>query len=320
MSMIASPPGVVRHAAPAILTLLVALAALVLLLAPQPAKANVVCSLTTQPVTINFGTSLTASGDIRYTCRSFNTTPTTFTICTGIGNPSFPGTAAQPKLQSGANTLDFNLYVDPAATIAWTKTLPIAQTATVAAGATISGTLTFYGRIPAGQSSPVGTYQAFFFNTVLGFLAAGSQTCVSQLNDLSGLDFSINVTANLAEACNLGIIEAVDFGAPAGFWTEVDAVGSVQVTCPAATSWTLSFDGGQYLDGSERRMRSAGGDYVPYRLYRDTARSQLIPIDGTILGTGTGTVQSNPVYGRVTVAMPPPVGSYSDTVTVVLHF
>lgn len=318
--MIRSLPGPSGRRAPAILMLLAALVALLALLAPQPAKANTVCSLTTQPVTLDFGSSLTASGDVRYTCRSFDPTPRTFTICIGIGNPSYPGTADQPKLLNGANTLDFNVYVDPAATIVWSKTLPIAQSVTIAAGGTISGVLTFYGRIPAGQPSPVGTYQGFFFNTVLGFLAAGSQTCVSQLNDLNGLDFSINITANLAEACNLGIIEAVDFGAPAGFWTEVDAVGSVQVTCPAGTSWALSFDGGQFPDGSERRMRSAGGDHVPYRLYRDSARSQLIPIEGTIAGTGIGAVQSNPVYGRVTMPMPPPVGSYADAVTVVLHF
>jgi spore coat protein U-like protein len=59
---------------------------------------------------------------------------------------------------------------------------------------------------------------------------------------------------------------------------------------------------------------------VPYRIYRDANRSNLIAIDGTIAGTGTGALQQTPIYGRVEPPTPPPVGSYQDFIVVTLSF
>ena len=189
----------------------------------------------------------------------------------------------------------------------------------MAAGATISGSLPFYGRVAAGQRSPVGSYQAFEFNTILGFLASG-QSCRPTLSDLNGVDFTLFVTATVPEACDLGTIEAMDFGTPAGLWTRADAAAAVQVSCPSNVRWTLAFDAGLHVAGSERRMQSEAGDYVAYRLYRDSVRSQPIGVGDTVAGTGNGSVQSIPVYGRIEVLRPPAVGNYSDTVIVVLSF
>lgn len=297
-----------------------ALLLLALLLWPQSARANIVCSLASQPVTLSFGNALTASGEIRYSCRSFNTRSTSFTICASRGTPSYPGTAQQPLMQSGSSTLAFNVYVDSAATRAWTSTNLIVRSVTVAANATITGSLPFYGKIAAGQRSPVGSYQAFLFNSVLGFLSSDGRSCLPNVTDLNGVDFTLFVTATVPEACNLGTIAAMDFGTPAGLWTQADATAAVQVSCPSNVSWTLAFGGGLHAAAGERRMQSGGGDYLAYRLYRDSARAQPIGIDETIAGTGSGAVQSVPVYGRVDVPQPPAVGNYSDTVIVVLSF
>lgn len=297
-----------------------ALLALVLLLWPQPARANVVCSLASQPVTLSFGNALTVSGEVRYTCTSFNTQPTRFTICTSRGTPSYPGTTQQPMMQSGGNVRAFNVYVDPAATSAWTSTNPIARSVTLAAGATITGSLPFYGKIAAGQLSPVGNYQAFLFNSVLGFLASDGRTCRSTLSDLNGLDFTLFVTATVPEACTLGTIAPMDFGRPAGVWARADAAAAVQVSCPSTVGWNLAFGSGLHAMAGERRMQSDNGDYVAYRLYRDSARAQPIGIDEAIAGTGNGAAQSVPIYGRIEVSQPPAVGNYSDTVIVVLSF
>ncbi|MCB5425946.1 spore coat protein U domain-containing protein [Altererythrobacter sp. CC-YST694] len=293
---------------------------LALLFWPQSARANVVCSLASQPVTLSFGNALTANGEIRYTCRSYNTQSTSFTICASRGTASYPGTTQQPLLQSGSNELAFNVYVDSAATSAWTSTNLIARSVTVAAGATITGSLPFYGKIAAGQQSPIGNYQAFFFNSVLGFLTPDGRNCLPNIADLNGLDFTLFVTATVPQACNLGTIAAMDFGTPAGLWTRADAAAAVQVFCPQNVSWQLAFGAGLHAAAGERRMQSEQGDYVTYRLYRDSARAQPIGIDETIAGTGSGAVQSVPMYGRVEVLQPPAVGNYSDTVIVVLSF
>jgi spore coat protein U-like protein len=318
MSIVAFPARLRPHAG-GLALLLAGLIGLAVMLWPEPARANIVCSMDGQS-SIAFGSSSTATGTVRYTCRSFNTTPASFTMCIGIGNPSYPGTVQQPQMQSGANALNFNLYTDAATTNVWTTTSPITQPVTLAAGGVVSGTFTFYGRIPAGQPSPVGSYQAYFFNTVLGFLASGAQSCATNVNDLNGLDFTLFVTGSVADACNLGTIQAIDFGTQTGFWTQADAAGAVQVICPANTSWTLTFDGGLHASGDERRMASASGDQVPYRLYRDSGRTDALAIGGAISGVGTGAVQTSPVYGRVSVAQPPPTGEYADAVIVVLRF
>jgi spore coat protein U-like protein len=94
----------------------------------------------------------------------------------------------------------------------------------------------------------------------------------------------------------------------------------VQLQCPAGRAWTLSFDGGQYPSGQERRMRSAAGEHVHYALYRDAARQDPIDIDGALAGVGTGAVQTSPVYGRARIEELPAIGQYLDVVVVVLRF
>ena len=85
-------------------------------------------------------------------------------------------------------------------------------------------------------------------------------------------------------------------------------------------AWTLKFDGGRNASAGVRRMRSSAGYYVPYRIYRDAGRNNVIVIDGTIAGTGTGAAQTTPVYGRTEPASAPPVGTYQDFIVVTLSF
>ena len=64
---------------------------------------------------------------------------------------------------------------------------------------------------------------------------------------------------------------------------------------------------------------NAGTNYVPYELYRNSARTQVwgqtIGTD-TASGTGTTTYQ---VYGRVP-SLAYPAGNYSDTVLVTVDY
>ncbi|MBM7405982.1 MULTISPECIES: Csu type fimbrial protein [Sphingomonas] len=303
-----------------LLLLLVCMSGLMLLLLPERAQANVVCSANSAG--LNFGSALSASATISYNCTNYDPTPVTFTLCAGIGNPSYPGTADQPKLLNGNQTVNFNLYTDAAGANVWTKNNPITTTVTIAPnGASVSGVFQFFGRIPPGQQAPVGTYTAAFYNTVLGFMQTGVPTCErSGQSGLSGIDFTLSIQASIADTCNLGTIGAVDFGAQPGLWNRVDATGSVQLSCPSARVWALRFDGGRYASGGDRRMRNAAGDHVVYRLYTDAGRNSTLGIDGTINGVGTSAVQSIPVYGRIEAGAPPAIGNYSDFVVVTLSF
>ena len=297
---------------------IVAIAGAVFLLLPGKAEANTVCQVS--PPTLDFGTSLTASGTISWTCRNFEAAPVSFTLCAAIGTPSYPGTAEQPKLVGSSPVLlNFNVYVDSAATQVWNNSTPLTTNVTVAGGGTASGNFIFYGRIPGSQGG-TGSYSAFFYNTVIGFLTAGSTACQRNGPNLFGVDVTISVTANVVEGCTLGTIGDIDFGELAGLQDRIDAAGSVQLVCPPNRGWTLSFDGGRHAAGTERRMQSAAGDLIPYRLYRDPSRSKPIDIDGVISGAGTGGVDTVPVYGRVEIGTLPTVGQYADFIVVTLGF
>ncbi len=295
--------------------------ALWLLVAPQPASANAHCNAT--PVTLNFGTAQTATGTVNYSCINQNPTATSFTLCLRVGTSSYPGTATQPALQYQGTALNYQVYTDAALTQVWTATNFITRAITIPAGIgqTITGSFNYYARIVPGQTVPLGTYTGQLFNTLLGFRTAVGQPCVANVApNFQGQDVTINIQATIAATCTLGARNAINFGTQPGLFKRSDAAGSVLLTCPVNRAWTLSFDGGRYLSGTVRRMRSAAGYYVPYAIYRDAARTNAIAVNGTITGTGTGTVQTTTIYGRTEPPTPPPVGTYQDFIVVTLSF
>ena len=179
----------------------------------------------------------------------------------------------------------------------------------------------FYGRIPSGQTTYVGyPYTATFPSTTLGFIALGNPACQQNVSDLAGTQITVNVTANPAVACTLGTSDAIDFGTHSRIGDNLDATGAVRVNCPVNVSWTLHFDGGQNALGTQRRMRNANGTYIPYLLYSDAGRTQQIAINGTIPGTGTGLLAQISIYGRIQPLQPPEIGSYADSIVVILSF
>lgn len=299
-----------------VLTALFGALALWLVVSPEPAAANVGCNVTQS--SLNFGTAQSATGTVNFSCTNYDTFARSVPLCLGVGTSSFPGTTTQPALQLNGTALNYNLYKDAAFGQLWNSASPITRTLSIPANQTSTGSFTYYARIVPGQTVPVGTYTGQLFNTRLGFM--NGMTCQANLNDLSGVEFTINISATVAAGCTLGTIGGIDFGSQEGLFTRADATGSVLVTCPVSRAWTLRFDGGRNPSAGVRRMRSPAGDYVPYRIYRDAARNNPIAIDGTIGGTGNGAAQSTPIYGRVQPETPPPAAQYQDFIVVTLSF
>jgi len=300
----------------AVLMAVFSVIALWLLVSPERAEANVGCNVSQS--SLAFGTAQTTTATVNYTCTNYGTNSRNVTLCLGVGISSYPGTQSQPKLQQNASALDYNVYRDAAATQIWSTTSPITKAVTFPAGRTTTGSFTYYGKLRPGQTVPLGPYQGQLFNNRLGYMSGGS--CQLNVSDLAGVEFTTQASATLAESCDLGTIGRIDFGTQPGLPVRVDATGGVQLACPVGLAWTLSFDGGRNASLGVRRMRSALGGYVPYRIYRDSNRVSTIAIDGTISGTGNGTSRTVPIYGRVEAASPPRVGLYQDFIVVTLSF
>lgn len=105
------------------------------------------------PVTANASADLDSSGNISVTC----TIDASADITLGQGaNPAGGSTDAAPLRQlndGGTNNLAYNLFTSNAYTTVWDNTTGVGYTGTGAATA-----VTVYGRIPAGQNVPAGSY------------------------------------------------------------------------------------------------------------------------------------------------------------------
>ena len=247
---------------------------------PSTAQANVGCNGTGS---IAFGTSQTATGTINYTCNNYGGSAVTLTICSTRGTVSYPGTEAQPVMTSGGSSqLNFNLYTTSARTQVWNSTTPISTSVTIPAGGAASGTISFYGYIPSGQSPPPppGSYQTWFHNTVIGFLAGG--TCQANYSNWSGVQISLTATAT--------------------------ASNQITVTCPNGTAYYVGLAPSNGNTAGAGVMSGTGGNAakVPYQLrsgssggpiWGNTATSTSV--GNGVSGTGNGSPRSISVYATL---------------------
>ena len=117
--------------------------------------ASVVASCTIVTTDISFGSYTLAQLD--------NTSTVTVTCTTGsvgkIGSNAGAGSGATVtarKMTSGANTLSYGLYQDSSRANNWGNTPGTDTVNTTGTGT--PQVFTVYGRIPANQTSPIGTY------------------------------------------------------------------------------------------------------------------------------------------------------------------
>ncbi len=297
-------------------------------LVPGDAKALVVCSVLNSGLA--FGGSLTGTGTVNYSCTGYNSSSTTFNLCIGLGTPSYPGTAAQPKMLNGSSTLDFNVYRNAANTTLWTTATPLVRSVTVGAGigTTVTGSFTFYGLIPGGQTSPAGSYTANFYNTVLGFANGGGTNCQTNRNGNSGLDFTLPITATKVNACTVDALADANLGSVAAGASVAPGSTTIRVVCPTGTSYNIGVlpsnnntSGAGLMSGT-----NSNPDTVGYQLRRTSGSGAIWGNTATstsagngVGGTGNGGNQDYTVFASVPNSNLRP-DTYSDTVRVTVNY
>lgn len=132
----------------------------------------------------------------------------------------------------------------------------------------------------------------------------------------SNLDVRITIAAD----CQITATDAIDFGSTGVLNSTVDASGTISVACTDTTPFVIGLDEGTGSGASTTtRYMTAGTGTIAYQLFRDAAHSNIwgnTPGADTQAGTGSGTVQTFPVYGRVSAQTTPAPGTYNDVVTV----
>lgn len=135
-----------------------------LILACSPLSAGwAACSVSAQPTSFgNYNplsvTPLDAAGQVTVDCSFLLSLLTTYTVKLSTGSS---GTYSPRRMQSGANTLNYNLYLDALRALTWGNgsggTQFISNTQLIGALG-FSATYPVYGRVPAQQNVAPATY------------------------------------------------------------------------------------------------------------------------------------------------------------------
>ncbi len=135
---------------------------------------------------------------------------------------------------------------------------------------------------------------------------------------------TLTPTVEVIDGCTVLTAEmAFDISAGAGAGP-VDSTTQIDIECTRLALFRVDMDRGSNANGTQRRMRNGSGDFIPYGIFRNTARTQTwgsgsgnAPL-GIAWGRGRGSMTA---YGRI-ASVPANLspGVYEDVVTVSITF
>ncbi len=277
------------------------------------------------------GTTATFAGSCNGERRRF------LLVCAHLG-PGSGGAASNgnPRtlLAGASNLLNYNLFLDanyaqPWGSLlhGWAGSQPMRISTQIGTNGRLNLQMTVYGRVPGGQSTAaVGAYASNFSGAMLriryGYIATAETTCDS-LTAFIETTASFTAQAQVVPRCTVSAA-TLDFGATSALQSARDGASAVSVVCTRNAPYAIGLGGGlsNSTDPARRRM-TRGTSSIVYGLYRDSARVQpwgATTGTNTTAGTGTGATQSFPIFGRVPAQPTPPLGAYSDTVSVTITY
>lgn len=222
-----------------------------------------------------------------------------------------------------SHQISFNVFKDSARGQIWGyrggSYTPVEKNHNTAS--TISGTATIYGRLIASQQAllmHVGGYKAEMNVKV------GASLLVEPCGGPVSGSTTLTATANILPACNV-TANTLDFGVqPSNFTGPINSTSHITTHCSNGTNYQIALNNGLHSDGNIRRMKSTSGDYIPYELYQDGARTQrwgqTLNTSETRKLTSAGASQSSTVYGQVLPTSGLTAAKYEDTVTVTVTY
>ncbi|MFT4256544.1 MAG: spore coat protein U domain-containing protein [Pseudoxanthomonas sp.] len=300
--------------------------------AAQSCWANGALSLAFGTVT-SAGATATSTG-LSATCQSGSQT-TYFSMCFYLAAGGQSNSSVNPRRMINYTTstyMNYYLYSDAALT----QLLgPVGggyttyELTAVASGSyvQVATPLTVYGQVPSGQSLSAGSYQEQNQTGTLYYRYSTSGYPTSCTTGGSGggtvSTSSSGITATYADTCAISTATDLSFGSVDSLASAQDQTSTITLRCPSGTAWKLGLDNGSNASGTTRRMTDGSSHYLTYELYQDSSRStrwgNTVGTD-TVAGSGSGSTQTQTVYGRVPAQTISAAGTYSDTVTVTLTF
>jgi len=136
---------------------------------------------------------------------------------------------------------------------------------------------------------------------------------------------NMNVRITIIDECKIQTVNDLDFGSHGVIDANVDQTTTIGVQCTTGKTYNvgLSAGGGAGATVAVRKMTGPLAATINYTIYRENTFTQVwgitIPTD-TVGGTGNGSVQTIPVYGRVPPQTTPAAGLYTDIVQITVTY
>lgn len=312
----------------------IALVTIPLFLIALPASAQN-CSFGVS--TVNFGdvdtlsgTNVDTTGTVTITCNSGLLTNVRVCLNINAGSGGVVGSTRR-MLSTSNNVLQYNFYQNSAHSILWgsrTQTAlgaPVAVDFTQLLGTAVQ-TRTIYARVPVNQlTATPGLHTSSFagaevsFNYVNYLILAPAPACSGVTQNTTRATFITQ--ANVKANCKV-TAQNINFGPHGILDAAVDAPGGLSVSCTAGTSYSIGLNNGLTGTSPTQRRMTLGNEAVFYGLYKDANHAQPWGNSGGTLtsGTGAGSPQNIPIYGRVPAQQTPSPGTYNDTVVVTVTY
>jgi spore coat protein U-like protein len=273
------------------------------------------------------GNAVDTASTISYNCWGFGAN-TAVRICFRFAGFNGSGT----RSMGGAGTLNYQLYTNSARTLvagnpsqAGTSILQTDDTTN--GSGVVTGSVTVYGRILAGQNTqPDGAYTHAIGGANPNQRMFAAATTVTQCSSITtaGRNFAFNASATIANYCNVSATN-LNFGNQNDLSANRDQTSMVTIRCTNTIPYNIGLGAGMGAGATVavRKMTSAASNTINYSLYRNAARSlvwgETIGTN-TLAGTGSGANQSQTVYGRIPVQALPNPGTYSDTIVLTVTY
>lgn len=295
---------------------------------PIPAQAALVCEAGI--ASLNFGLISVRDGSIPQTSSPvtiscFGGTPGTIVhACLTIGwGSGGSGAGLTPRYMTGGVVAPLAYQLTSQNTLSaggttWdvvTFSIPLDATSGSSAMET-----TLYAEVTSiGAQVTVGSYNSRFETGTDVALSYGENAC-----DTSGAVTTFTVDAVVTPSCTVNVSN-MDFGViDAIVAAPVDQIATISVSCTNASAYTVGLDHGTNAvdTGPTGRRMANGGDLLAYGLYHDEARTADwgLAAGNVAAGTGTGGSQALTVFGKIFSNQQASVGTYFDSVVVVVSY
>jgi spore coat protein U-like protein len=296
-------------------------------LAVLPSSARAACSASV--TNLDFGSVHIRAGEV-------NSTSGTLTVtCSGILNVAVgvcvrfgPGSGGadadlSPRYMRRSDSAILNYELRPDGNGAAFGTLETVYVNILLSLGSGSVNIPIYADITSNTTAVgTGSYSSTFSGASNISLDYSLLSC--SLLGTSGSVSPFTVSADVQSSCELSV-GALDFGTISNVISSpVDQTASIAVSCTQDTPYAVTLDmglGAGVTDPAFRLMKN-GTNTLSYGLYQDAARSapwgNLATND--VDATGTGTVDTYTVYGRINAGQTAVLGTYTDSVVVTVTY